>query len=87
MTCTGEDVHRFNSHRGMGLVASVFNDDNLAKLQGNLGIGKWRRVVDDSLFKLQGNLGIGKWRRVVDDSLFKLQGNLGIGKWRRVVND
>ena len=33
------DGERLTSHHGMGLVAAVFNDDALAKLQGNIAIG------------------------------------------------
>src|SRR5262245_14573412 len=33
------DHRQAHVHKGMGLVAQVFNEDNLALLQGELGIG------------------------------------------------
>lgn len=39
---TSEGDDRFHVHKGMGLVRNVFNNENLAKLKGNLGIGHIR---------------------------------------------
>lgn len=39
---TSEGNNRFNSHKGMGLVRNVFNNENIAKLKGSLGIGHTR---------------------------------------------
>ncbi|KAK3597493.1 hypothetical protein CHS0354_041916 [Potamilus streckersoni] len=39
---TSAGMSLFNIKKGMGLVGSIFQDDDLAKLQGNLGIGHTR---------------------------------------------
>ena len=35
-------THKFNTKKGFGLVVEVFNDENMARLRGNLGVGHVR---------------------------------------------
>lgn len=39
MTCEGSSFHTF---KGIGLVRNVFNNDNMKRLKGNMGIGHTR---------------------------------------------
>lgn len=39
VTSKGEDTRKFNIHKGMGLVSSVFDDHAMSRLKGNLGLG------------------------------------------------
>uniref|UniRef100_A0A8D8M1M9 Amidophosphoribosyltransferase n=1 Tax=Cacopsylla melanoneura TaxID=428564 RepID=A0A8D8M1M9_9HEMI len=42
VTSEGVDSRRFNIMKGMGLINNIFNDENMKKLTGNLGIGHTR---------------------------------------------
>ncbi|KAL0850559.1 hypothetical protein ABMA28_012334 [Loxostege sticticalis] len=42
VTSEGKAPHMFNSHKGMGLINNIFNDEAMKKLKGNLGIGHTR---------------------------------------------
>lgn len=39
---TSEGNNNFHVHKGMGLVRNVFNNENITKLKGNIGIGHTR---------------------------------------------
>ncbi|XP_049885568.1 amidophosphoribosyltransferase-like isoform X1 [Pectinophora gossypiella] len=39
---TSEGKSAFNTHKGMGLINNIFNDEAMRKLKGNLGIGHTR---------------------------------------------
>ncbi|KAH9629605.1 hypothetical protein HF086_002541 [Spodoptera exigua] len=39
VTSEGKSARTFNTHKGMGLVNNIFNDEAMKKLKGNLGIG------------------------------------------------
>ncbi|XP_052747490.1 amidophosphoribosyltransferase isoform X1 [Bicyclus anynana] len=38
----GKSARTFNTHKGMGLINNIFNDEAMKKLKGNLGIGHTR---------------------------------------------
>ncbi|CAG9783291.1 unnamed protein product [Diatraea saccharalis] len=42
VTSEGKSARTFNSHKGMGLINNIFNDEAMKKLKGNLGIGHTR---------------------------------------------
>ncbi|XP_037300816.1 amidophosphoribosyltransferase isoform X2 [Manduca sexta] len=42
VTSEGKSARTFNTHKGMGLINNIFNDDAMKKLKGNLGIGHTR---------------------------------------------
>lgn len=42
VTSEGDNVKKFNIHKGMGMISHVFNDDTIKKLKGSLGIGHTR---------------------------------------------
>ncbi|XP_013166972.1 PREDICTED: amidophosphoribosyltransferase-like isoform X2 [Papilio xuthus] len=42
VTSEGKSARTFNSHKGMGLINNIFNDEAMRKLKGNLGIGHTR---------------------------------------------
>ncbi|XP_026728785.1 amidophosphoribosyltransferase-like isoform X2 [Trichoplusia ni] len=42
VTSEGKNARHFNSHKGMGLINNIFNDEAMKKLKGNLGIGHTR---------------------------------------------
>nr|XP_049698406.1 amidophosphoribosyltransferase isoform X2 [Helicoverpa armigera] len=42
VTSEGKSARTFNTHKGMGLVNNIFNDEAMKKLKGNLGIGHTR---------------------------------------------
>lgn len=42
VTSQGLNVKKMSSHKGSGLVSTIFNDEILSKLKGNLGIGHTR---------------------------------------------
>lgn len=42
VTSEGKNARSFNSHKGMGLINNIFNDEAMKKLKGNLGIGHTR---------------------------------------------
>jgi hypothetical protein len=42
VTSEGTSARTFNSHKGMGLINNIFNDEAMRKLKGNLGIGHTR---------------------------------------------
>ncbi|XP_074651938.1 amidophosphoribosyltransferase-like [Tubulanus polymorphus] len=42
VTTDGKKGSKFHVHKGMGQVNQIFNEDNLCKLKGNLGIGHTR---------------------------------------------
>lgn len=42
MTSEGKCAKHFNTVKGMGMISSIFNDDSMKKLTGNLGIGHTR---------------------------------------------
>lgn len=42
VTSEGKCARSFNVHKGMGMINNIFNDDNIRKLTGNLGIGHTR---------------------------------------------
>lgn len=42
VTSEGNSAKAFRVHKGMGMINSVFNDDSMKKLRGNLGIGHTR---------------------------------------------
>jgi len=35
----GDNAHKYEQHRAMGLVTNIFSKEVLMKLKGNLGIG------------------------------------------------
>nr|CAR93231.1 CG2867-PA [Drosophila melanogaster] len=41
-TSEGKCSKNFNVHKGMGMISTLFNDDSMKKLRGNLGIGHTR---------------------------------------------
>jgi len=41
-TSEGNCSKEFNVHKGMGMISTLFNDDSMKKLRGNLGIGHTR---------------------------------------------
>ncbi|XP_017140762.1 amidophosphoribosyltransferase [Drosophila miranda] len=41
-TSEGKSSTNFNVHKGMGMISTLFNDDSMKKLRGNLGIGHTR---------------------------------------------
>ncbi|KPJ19964.1 Amidophosphoribosyltransferase [Papilio machaon] len=45
VTSEGKSARTFNSHKGMGLINNIFNDEAMKKLKGNLGIGHTRQVI------------------------------------------
>lgn len=45
---TSEGHNNFHVHKGMGLVRNVFNNENMARLKGNLGIGHIRYSTKSS---------------------------------------
>ncbi|XP_050356216.1 amidophosphoribosyltransferase-like isoform X1 [Nymphalis io] len=42
VTSEGKSARTFNTHKGMGLINNIFNDEAMRKLKGNLGIGHTR---------------------------------------------
>lgn len=42
VTSEGVSARTFNSHKGMGLINNIFNDEAMKNLKGNLGIGHTR---------------------------------------------
>ncbi|CAH0722196.1 unnamed protein product, partial [Brenthis ino] len=42
VTSEGKSSRTFNTHKGMGLINNIFNDEAMKKLKGNLGIGHTR---------------------------------------------
>ncbi|CAB3259255.1 unnamed protein product [Arctia plantaginis] len=42
VTSEGKNARSFNTHKGMGLINNIFNDEAMKKLKGNLGIGHTR---------------------------------------------
>ncbi|KAM7362538.1 phosphoribosylamidotransferase [Cochliomyia hominivorax] len=42
VTSEGKCSKSFNMHKGMGMISTLFNDDAMKKLKGNLGIGHTR---------------------------------------------
>ncbi|XP_060810242.1 amidophosphoribosyltransferase isoform X1 [Amyelois transitella] len=42
VTSEGKSARTFNTHKGMGLINNIFNDEAMKKLKGNLGIGHTR---------------------------------------------
>lgn len=44
MTSEAKSTRTFNTHKGMGLINNIFNDEAMKKLKGNLGIGHTRSV-------------------------------------------
>ncbi|XP_034823957.1 amidophosphoribosyltransferase-like isoform X2 [Maniola hyperantus] len=42
VTSEGRSARTFNTHKGMGLINNIFNDEAMKKLKGNLGIGHTR---------------------------------------------
>lgn len=42
VTSMGKCSKNFNVHKGMGMINNLFNDENIKKLKGNLGIGHTR---------------------------------------------
>ena len=42
VTSEGKCSKTFFSHKGMGMISHVFNDDTIQKLKGSLGIGHTR---------------------------------------------
>ncbi|EEB16640.1 Amidophosphoribosyltransferase precursor, putative [Pediculus humanus corporis] len=42
VTSEGKCAKHFNTVKGMGMISSIFNDDSMKKLTGNLGIGHTR---------------------------------------------
>ncbi|KAK6636999.1 hypothetical protein RUM43_010666 [Polyplax serrata] len=42
VTSEGKCAKHFNTVKGMGMISSIFNDDSIRKLSGNLGIGHTR---------------------------------------------
>ncbi|XP_034115560.1 amidophosphoribosyltransferase [Drosophila albomicans] len=42
VTSEGKSSKNFNVHKGMGMISTLFNDDSIKKLRGNLGIGHTR---------------------------------------------
>ncbi|XP_053962059.1 amidophosphoribosyltransferase [Anastrepha ludens] len=42
VTSGGKCSKNFNTHKGMGMISTLFNDESIKKLKGNLGIGHTR---------------------------------------------
>ncbi|XP_039971267.1 amidophosphoribosyltransferase [Bactrocera neohumeralis] len=42
VTSEGNTSRNFNTHKGMGMISTLFNDESIKKLKGNLGIGHTR---------------------------------------------
>ncbi|KAJ0180921.1 hypothetical protein K1T71_003006 [Dendrolimus kikuchii] len=42
VTSEGKSARTFNTHKGMGLINNIFNEEAMKKLKGNLGIGHTR---------------------------------------------
>lgn len=42
VTSKGLCAKSFHVHKGMGMISNIFNDENIRRLRGNLGIGHTR---------------------------------------------
>ncbi len=73
VTCDGGVVH---VHKGMGLVAQVFNEDNLRYLQGYMGVGHTR----------YSTTGAPRLRNTQPYTLETLEGPLAIGHNGNLIN-
>ena len=51
----GDNAHKFDQHRKMGLVTNVFSKEVLMKLKGNLGIGNTLMFFIDVSCQLRGS--------------------------------
>lgn len=46
MTSVGAPGSRFVQKKGTGYISSIFHEEDLVKLRGNLGIGKLKSLIE-----------------------------------------